>query len=80
MTLLAVPTMPVGISYMADPPGGRIRGETLLKKLVQCSLERGSCQDCTVRKTCEFFYDFLIETGAITNWKGVNRNVTRFYQ
>jgi hypothetical protein len=80
MNMLAVPTIPEGLYYMVDPPGGRIRGVTLLKKLVHCSFTHEKCQVCTVKKTCEFYYDFLIETGAVANWKGANRNVTRFYQ
>ena len=80
MTIIAVPTVPEALAYMVDPPGNRIRGVTLLRKLNQCSLKHGFCISCVCSKTCEFFYDFLIETDAITNWKGVNRNVTRYYQ
>jgi hypothetical protein len=79
MNMVAIPTVPEALAYMVDPPGGRIRGVTLLKKLNQCALKHELCRACKCYKTCEFFYDFLIESDAITNWKGANRNVTRYY-
>ena len=80
MNAVEVPTVPEAILFMMNPPQGRIRGTTLMKKLVECSGEHDKCHSCGVRKYCEFYYDFLIETEAVTNWKGVNENVARYYQ
>jgi hypothetical protein len=65
---------------MMNPPQGKIRGKTLMKTLVKCSSAHDDCRSCGWPKYCEFYHDFLIETEAITNWQGVNKNVTRYYQ
>jgi len=79
MNAVAVPTIPPAILYMIDPPHGRVRGKTLLSKLYKCSREHNNCRDCDLVAYCGFYHDFLIETDAITNWKGANENVTRYY-
>jgi len=76
--MIGVPTIPPALSYMVNPPGGRIRGVTLLKKLNECSPRYDFCRACTWVKYCEFYHDFLIEIDAVKNWKGGNRNVSRF--
>lgn len=80
MNMVAVPSLPEAIAYMIDPPQGRIRGITLLRKLNKCSIAHGFCRACGWPEYCEFYHDFLIETDAITNWKGANENVARYFK
>lgn len=80
MNVVAVPSIPEALAYMIDPPRGKIRGVTLLRKLNNCSLAHDCCRACVWARYCEFYHDFLIETDVITNWKGANENVTRYFQ
>jgi hypothetical protein len=80
MNMVAIPSIPEAITYMMNPPQGKYRGVTLLRKLNGCSIEHDFCKSCGWPQYCEFYYDFLIETEAITNWKGANQNVARYFK
>ncbi len=80
MNAIAVPALPEALAYMVDPPRGQIRGVTMLRKLNKCSVNHDFCKACDWVKYCQFYHDFLIETDAITNWKGVNQNVARYFK
>ncbi len=69
---VAVPSVPNAILYMMNPPGGRIRGFTLLKKLNECTLAHNFCRHCGWVKFCTTYHDILIDSDVITNWKGAN--------
>ena len=79
MNAVAVPGIPQALDYLINPPRGQIRGETLMRKMVECDRIH-KCDTCHWRFYCEFYHDFLIEIGAIENWHGVNENVTRYYK
>jgi hypothetical protein len=78
--MIAIPTMPEALGYMLDPPQGKIRATTLLRKLNTCSLSHGLCQKCRCVDTCVKYYEYIIENDVITNWHGANENVTRYFR
>lgn len=80
MNAVAVPTLPNALKYMFSPPQGYIRGRTLIIELIRCSYNHGGCESCPCLETCRNYFDFLIDSGAITNWQGAKQNVTRYYK
>lgn len=82
MNIVAVPPVriPPAIGYMMKLRAGNIMARTIFAKLTSCSLVTTSCEDCRWQTTCRALFDNLVESPRLKNWKGVERNVARYYE